>query len=116
MTALLSPSLLFALSLVQLFGNQGILKDLLLGHTIYGPIGIVIGMTFAHFPHTFIVISTALGLAEQGEGGPRRRRKSRKAKARRAKARRSSTSVRARRWSQARAWAPMLRPSRPCTS
>ena len=62
---LLTPSLLFALSLVQLFGNQGILKDLLLGHTIYGPIGIVIGMTFAHFPHTFIVISTALGLADR---------------------------------------------------
>jgi iron(III) transport system permease protein len=62
---LLTPSLLFALSLVQLFGNQGILKDLLFGHSIYGPIGIVIGMTFAHFPHTFIVISTALGLADR---------------------------------------------------
>ncbi|MBK8324833.1 MAG: putative 2-aminoethylphosphonate ABC transporter permease subunit [Betaproteobacteria bacterium] len=62
---LLTPSLLFALSLVQLFGNQGILKDLLMGQSIYGPIGIVIGMTFAHFPHTFIVISTALGLADR---------------------------------------------------
>ena len=62
---LLTPSLLFALSLVQLFGNQGILKGLLFGHSIYGPIGIVIGMTFAHFPHTFIVISTALGLADR---------------------------------------------------
>lgn len=62
---LLTPSLLFALSLVQLFGNQGILKELLFGHSIYGPIGIVIGMTFAHFPHTFIVISTALSLADR---------------------------------------------------
>ena len=62
---LLTPSLLFALSLVQLFGNQGMLKDLLFGHTIYGPIGIVAGMTFAHFPHTFIVISTALSLADR---------------------------------------------------
>jgi iron(III) transport system permease protein len=62
---LLTPSLLFALSLVQLFGNQGLLKHLMFGHTIYGPIGIVIGMTFAHFPHTFIVISTALGLADR---------------------------------------------------
>jgi len=62
---LLTPSLLFALALVQLFGNQGILKALLLGHSIYGPIGIVIGMTFAHFPHTFIVISTALSLADR---------------------------------------------------
>lgn len=62
---LLMPSLLFALSLVQLFGNQGILKGLMFGQTIYGPIGIVIGMTFAHFPHTFIVISTALSLADR---------------------------------------------------
>jgi iron(III) transport system permease protein len=62
---LLTPSLLFALSLVQLFGNKGILKDLMFGHTIYGPIGIVIGMTFAHFPHTFIVISAALSLADR---------------------------------------------------
>lgn len=62
---LLTPSLLFALALVQLFGNQGILRGLMFGHTIYGPIGIVIGMTFAHFPHTFIVISTALSLADR---------------------------------------------------
>lgn len=62
---LLTPSLLFALSLVQLFGNQGMLKEWMFGHTIYGPIGIVIGMTFAHFPHTFIVISTALSLADR---------------------------------------------------
>jgi len=62
---LLTPSLLFALSFVQLFGNQGILKDLLFGQTIYGPIGIVAGMTFAHFPHTFIIISTALSLADR---------------------------------------------------
>ncbi len=62
---LLTPSLLFALSLVLLFGNQGLLKDLLFGHTIYGPIGIVAGMVFAHFPHTFIVIATALSLTDR---------------------------------------------------
>ncbi|HKO68373.1 MAG TPA: putative 2-aminoethylphosphonate ABC transporter permease subunit [Burkholderiaceae bacterium] len=62
---LLTPSLLFALSLVLLFGNQGILKELLLGQSIYGLIGIVVGMTFAHFPHTFIVISAALSLADR---------------------------------------------------
>jgi iron(III) transport system permease protein len=61
---LVTPSLLFALSLVQLFGNNGILKELLFGNSIYGPLGIVIGMTFAHFPHTFIVISTALSLTD----------------------------------------------------
>jgi iron(III) transport system permease protein len=62
---LLTPSLLFALSLVQLFGNQGVLKPLLFGHSIYGPIGIVIGMTFAHFPHTFIIITAALALSDR---------------------------------------------------
>jgi iron(III) transport system permease protein len=62
---LLTPSLLFALSLVQLFGNQGMLRELMFGHSIYGPIGIVIGMTFAHFPHTFIIISTALSLSDR---------------------------------------------------
>ena len=61
---LLTPSLLFALALDQLFGNQGLLKDLLFGETIYGPIGIVAGMTFAHLPHTFIIISTALSLTD----------------------------------------------------
>jgi iron(III) transport system permease protein len=61
---LLTPSLLFALALVQLFGNQGIFKGLLLGETIYGPIGIVAGMAFAHLPHTFIIISTALSLTD----------------------------------------------------
>lgn len=62
---LVTPSLLFALSLVQIFGNKGILKDLLMGQSIYGPLGIVIGMTFAHFPHTFIIISTALALSDR---------------------------------------------------
>ena len=62
---LLTPSLLFALSFVLLFGNKGVLKELLFGHSIYGPIGIVLGMTFAHFPHTFIILSTALSLSDR---------------------------------------------------
>jgi iron(III) transport system permease protein len=62
---LLTPSLLFALSFVLLFGNKGVLKDLLFGHSIYGPIGIVLGMTFAHFPHTFLILSTALSLSDR---------------------------------------------------
>ena len=61
---LVTPSLLFALSLVLLFGNNGLLKDLLFGQSIYGPLGIVIGMTFAHFPHTFMVMRTALSLTD----------------------------------------------------
>src|ERR687893_1637169 len=38
---LFAPSLLSAISLIYLFGNQGLLKGLLFGASIYGPIGIV---------------------------------------------------------------------------
>ena len=37
-----APSLLSALSLIYIFGNQGFLSQLLMGASIYGPIGIVI--------------------------------------------------------------------------
>lgn len=47
---ILAPSLLPAISLVYLFGNQGFLSDVLAGHSIYGPIGIVMGMSFWIFP------------------------------------------------------------------
>ncbi|MEQ9575542.1 MAG: putative 2-aminoethylphosphonate ABC transporter permease subunit, partial [Rhodospirillales bacterium] len=40
---ILMPSLLPAIALVYLFGNQGIIKDWLFGYEIYGPIGIVMG-------------------------------------------------------------------------
>ena len=46
---ILAPSLLAALSLIYWFGNQGVLKGLLLGETIYGPIGVVIGSCFWTF-------------------------------------------------------------------
>jgi len=61
---LLAPTLLPALALVHLFGNKGVLKDLLLGHSVYGPIGIVMGMTFAVFPHVFIIVNAGLGLSD----------------------------------------------------
>jgi iron(III) transport system permease protein len=61
---LLAPSLLPAISLVYLFGNQGLVKDLLLGASIYGPIGIVIGEVFWTFPHALIIITTSLALAD----------------------------------------------------
>ncbi|WP_191601497.1 putative 2-aminoethylphosphonate ABC transporter permease subunit [Marinomonas algicola] len=57
---ILSPSLLPAISLVYLFGNQGILKELLMGESIYGPIGIVIGSCFWTFPHALMIMITAL--------------------------------------------------------
>lgn len=61
---LLAPSLLPAISLVYLFGNQGIAKGLMFGNSIYGPIGIVMGEVFWTFPHALIIISTALATSD----------------------------------------------------
>jgi iron(III) transport system permease protein len=61
---LLAPSLLPAISLVYLFGNQGIVKGALLGASIYGPIGIVMGEVFWTFPHALIIMITALSMAD----------------------------------------------------
>jgi len=61
---LLSPSLLKAIALVYWFGNQGVLKEVMMGHSIYGPIGIVIASVFWTFPHAFLIISTALSLSD----------------------------------------------------
>lgn len=64
MLPLLAPSLLPAIALVYLFGNQGALKGWLFGASIYGPIGIIIGSVFWTFPHALIIISTALATAD----------------------------------------------------
>lgn len=61
---ILAPSLLPAISLVYLFGNKGVLTPLLMGETIYGPIGIVIGEVFWTFPHALIIMVTALSTAD----------------------------------------------------
>ncbi|GIL00050.1 MAG: hypothetical protein BroJett029_42580 [Alphaproteobacteria bacterium] len=61
---ILAPSLLPAISLVYLFGNQGILKALLFGESIYGPIGIVIASVFFTFPHALMILVTALSLSD----------------------------------------------------
>jgi len=61
---ILAPSLLPSISLVYLFGNQGMLKELLFGHSIYGPIGIVIASVFFTFPHALMILVTALSLAD----------------------------------------------------
>ncbi|MDO6513569.1 putative 2-aminoethylphosphonate ABC transporter permease subunit [Neptuniibacter sp. 2_MG-2023] len=60
MAPIFAPSLLPAISLVYLFGNQGVLKGLMFGETIYGPIGIVIGLAFWCFPHALMILVTAL--------------------------------------------------------
>lgn len=61
---LLAPSLLPAISLVYLFGNQGLAKGALFGYSIYGPIGIVMGEVFWAFPHALIIVTTALATAD----------------------------------------------------
>ena len=64
MLPLFAPSLLSAISLIYLFGNQGLLKGLLFGGSIYGPIGIIIAQVFYCFPHALIILVTALALAD----------------------------------------------------
>lgn len=65
MAPLLVPSLLSSISLIYLFGRQGVLTPLLFGHSIYGPIGIVVSSVFFTFPYAFLILSTALSLADQ---------------------------------------------------
>ena len=60
MAPIFAPSLLPAISLVYLFGNQGVLKSWLMGETIYGPIGIVISLAFWCFPAATMILMTAL--------------------------------------------------------
>ena len=57
---ILAPSLLPAISLIFLFGNQGIAKELLAGHSIYGLIGISLGLIFWTFPHALMIMTTSL--------------------------------------------------------
>lgn len=57
---ILMPSLLPAIALVYLFGNQGIIKSWLFGHEIYGPIGIIMGECFYVFPHVLTIMLIAM--------------------------------------------------------
>jgi iron(III) transport system permease protein len=64
---LLAPSLLSAISLIYWFGNQGVLKNWLqaLGiEEIYGAPGIVLAECLATFPHTLMILLSALALAD----------------------------------------------------
>ncbi len=64
LTPILAPSLLAAISFIQWFGTQGLLKGLLGGAKIYGPIGIVLSSIYAVFPHALMIVLTALLLAD----------------------------------------------------
>ncbi|MDY7577661.1 putative 2-aminoethylphosphonate ABC transporter permease subunit [Herbaspirillum sp. RTI4] len=61
---MLAPSLMPAISLVYLFGNQGLLKSWLGGNSIYGPLGIVLGEVFYTFPHALLILTAALSVAD----------------------------------------------------
>ena len=64
MSPLLGPSLVGAISFIQWFGTQGVLKSWLFGHSVYGPIGIVISAVYACFPHAFMILLVALAAAD----------------------------------------------------
>jgi iron(III) transport system permease protein len=59
----LAPSLLPALALIYLFGNQGIFTPLF-GKSIYGPVGIIVAQVFYTFPHAVLILTVALSLAD----------------------------------------------------
>lgn len=61
---LFAPSLMSALSLVYIFGNQGFLRWMLMGNSIYGPIGITIAQVTYTFPHAVLILVTALSLSD----------------------------------------------------
>jgi iron(III) transport system permease protein len=65
LTPILAPSMLAAISFIQWFGNQGALKGFLMGHSVYGPIGIIISAVYAIFPHALMIVVTAMLLADR---------------------------------------------------
>jgi iron(III) transport system permease protein len=64
MAPLLMPGLLKAIALIYWFGNQGVLKEALMGASIYGPIGIVMASTIWTLPHAILVLSAAMMLSD----------------------------------------------------
>ena len=62
---ILAPSLLPSIALIYLFGNHGFLKPLLFGHTVYGPIGIVIAQVFFNLPQAVMILTASLNLTDK---------------------------------------------------
>ena len=62
---LLIPGVLKAIALVYLFGNQGLLREWLFGHPLYGPIGIVGASVIWTFPYAVLIMLTALQHVDQ---------------------------------------------------
>lgn len=61
---LLTPGLLKAIALVYWFGNKGLLKGLMMGQPIYGPVGIVMASVLWTLPHAIMILSAALLLSD----------------------------------------------------
>lgn len=64
MIPVLAPSLLPAIALVYLFGNQGMARWALFGQSIYGPIGIVIAQVFFNLPQAVMLLVATLSMAD----------------------------------------------------
>ena len=64
MVPLLTPGLLKAIALVYWFGNKGVLKGVMLGQPIYGPVGIVMASVLWTLPHAIMILSAALLLSD----------------------------------------------------
>ncbi len=62
---LLIPGILKAIALIYLFGNQGLFKDYLFGHSIYGPLGVITASVVWTFPHAALIMLTAMLHADQ---------------------------------------------------
>jgi iron(III) transport system permease protein len=61
---LLAPSLLPAMALVYLFGQQGLFAHWLGGRTIYGSGGLLLAEAIATFPHAVVILRTALSASD----------------------------------------------------
>jgi iron(III) transport system permease protein len=64
LSALLGPSLVGAISFIQWFGTQGVLKGWLGDNSVYGPIGIILSTVYASFPHALMILVVALATAD----------------------------------------------------
>ncbi|GAB3626583.1 Putrescine transport system permease protein PotH [Pandoraea terrae] len=61
---ILGPTLLPAISFIFWFGNQGLLRPWMGTIDIYGPLGIVMSLINATFPHALMILITALSLTD----------------------------------------------------
>ncbi len=61
---LLAPTLLSAVSFIYWFGNAGLLRRWMVGHSIYGAPGIIASLVYASLPHVLMILITALSLTD----------------------------------------------------